>query len=160
MQKKVTTLSLPKGFTLVELLIVIAILAILSTLGINNFISSRTKAQDLARKSDLSTIAKALEAYNNDHHGYPLDDGSGHIICRSPATICAWGSPFSDINGTVYIATLPTNSGTSPYVYESSDGTTFSIYTVLENTNDPSQITSTKDCGSVKCNYKVSSPNL
>jgi prepilin-type N-terminal cleavage/methylation domain-containing protein len=46
------------GFTLVELLVVIAILSILSTLGLANFQSSRIKARDLSRKSDLKPSPK------------------------------------------------------------------------------------------------------
>jgi type II secretion system protein G len=151
-----------KGFTLIELLIVMAILGILSVLGISNFMSSRIKAQDAARKSDLSSITKSLEAYSSDHNGYPLSDASGKIICKptSNPNYCNWGEAFSDINGTIYFSKLPQNSGNSDYIYES-DGSYFTIFTVLENTNDPNiDSTITKDCGTVKCNYKISSPNI
>lgn len=148
-----------KGFTLIELLIVIAILAILSTLGINNFITSRIKAQDLARKSDLQTVAKSLEAYVNDHRAYPLSDSEGRIICNptgSP-TYCAWGDPFLDDKGTIYASALPKDPSGKSYWYVS-NGTTYTLSTFLENTQDPSIITAYA-CGSNQCNYKVKSSN-
>lgn len=151
-----------RGFTLIELLIVIAILAILSTLGMNNFRSSRIKATDLARKSDLQAIAKSLEAYANDHRAYPLSDSNGKIICQPPNGICNWGSPLTDGN-TLYVTSLPGNSGSTLYNYDS-DGKTYTIYTYLENTQDPSIITLDPNiaakCGSLTpCNYKITSTN-
>lgn len=132
------------GFTLVELLVVIAILAILSTLGVTNFQSARIKARDLARKSDLQTIAKSLEAYVNDHKEYPITDLS-------------WGSAFTD-GQTIYVTKLPDNTN-QIYSYES-DGKTYTLYTYLENTQDPTIQTGLGvTCGTIECNYKIMSTN-
>jgi len=59
------------GFTLMELLIVIAILGLLATIGLGSFRTSQMKGRDAQRKSDLSQIQKALEMYYNDYSGYP-----------------------------------------------------------------------------------------
>ena len=155
---------MPKGFTLIELLIVIAILGILSTMGIGNFMSSRIKAVDLNRKSDLAAIAKSLEAYANDHRGYPVSDSSDKIICHANGDVCNWGTPFVDDSGsTVYITKLPLNPSGNNYVYQS-DGKKFSLYTHLDNTQDPAIITIDPSinvkCGTTTlCNYKVTSSN-
>lgn len=154
--------KIASGFTLIELLIVIAILAILSTLGIGNFISSRIKAQDLARKSDLQTIAKSLEAYVNDHRTYPLSDSSGKIVCKTGNVTCAWGDSFTDDKGTVYAVTLPKEPSGRSYWYVS-NGSSYTLYTYLENVNDPGRIETgiTIDCKpGIKCNYKISSSNI
>lgn len=50
-----------KGFTLVELLVVVAIIAILSVIGLTIFTSAQSNARDARRKSDVDAIAKALE---------------------------------------------------------------------------------------------------
>lgn len=149
------------GFTLVELLIVIAILAILSSLGISNFQSARIKARDVGRKSDLQTIAKSLETYVNDHRSYPLSDSNGKIICRPPNTICDWGDSFADDQGTIYSAILPSDSSGFSYWY-SSTGTSYSLYAHLENENDTAiNQTITQLCGGqVNCNYKITSSNI
>ncbi|MEI8232802.1 MAG: type II secretion system protein [bacterium] len=156
-----------KGFTLIELLIVMAILGILSTLGIGNFQSSRIKARDLSKKSDLQTIAKSLEAYANDHRTYPRSDGSsGKIICKTNNDVCDWGQVFSDganlsESKTIYAAKLPT-APSGVYWYTSIDGTSYTLSTSLENSNDQSIIPEFFCNGSsgVKCNYKITSSNI
>ncbi len=151
-----------RGFTLVELLIVIAILSILSTIGVANFQSARIKARDVGRKSDLQSISKSLEAYVNDHRSYPLSNGDGKIICKSGSTICNWGAEFSDDNGTIYSATLPSDSGGYTYWYSSSTGSSYTLYAHIENDNDPAiNNTITQTCGGeILCNYKVTSSNI
>lgn len=50
-----------RGFTLVELLVVVAIIAILSVIGLTLFTSAQANARDARRKSDIDAIANALE---------------------------------------------------------------------------------------------------
>lgn len=50
-----------QGFTLIELMIVIAIIAILATLGVTNFASAIRRARDSKRQSDIVAVQKALE---------------------------------------------------------------------------------------------------
>lgn len=150
-----------KGFTLIELLIVIAILSILSTIGVANFRTTRIKALDSQRKSDLQTIAKSLEAYANDHHNYPVSSTNNKITCQTD-TICDWDQPFTDITGTIYAAKLPTDPSSYTYVYVS-DGSSYSLYAHLDNLQDP--LVTTFDpvilCGaSLNCNYLLKSSNL
>lgn len=146
-----------RGFTLIELLISMAILGILATLGFGNFKNAKLKAADAKKKSDLTTIAKSLEAYVNDHRSYPISS-NGRIVCITPNTTCDWGEPFSD-GSTTYAATLP--EPTTEYIYNS-DGTSYTIYTRLENDQDPSVtvITPTVLCGNAECNYKITSSNI
>ena len=53
-----------RGFTLIELLIVVAIIGILSTIAVPNMIEMWTRAKIGRAKSDLRTLAMALEMYH------------------------------------------------------------------------------------------------
>ena len=59
-----------KGFTLVELLIVIVILGILATVTVFAVTGITTRGKDSACKSDVKTIQTAEEAYNANTEGY------------------------------------------------------------------------------------------
>lgn len=52
-----------RGFTLVEILIVIVIMAILMVLAVVNLRSGQADARDVERKTDVANIARALEVY-------------------------------------------------------------------------------------------------
>jgi prepilin-type N-terminal cleavage/methylation domain-containing protein len=63
------------GFTLIEILIVVAIIGILTGLVTVNLQSARERARDIQRKSDLKNIQNGLEMYKNDQRypRYPAD---------------------------------------------------------------------------------------
>jgi len=140
------------GFTLMELLIVMAILGLLATIGLGSFRSSQMKGRDAQRKSDLGQIQKALEMYYNDYSGYPetLPDGGG-----------SW----QDAKGTLYMKEVPKDPKDFDYCYETeANQTWYRIYAKLENNQD-SGIAKTGCSAGCTCggdntyNYKVTSSN-
>lgn len=60
-----------RGFTLLEMMIVVAIIAILAMLLIPNFTHARAQAQTAACESNLRAIGTAMELYYTDNQGYP-----------------------------------------------------------------------------------------
>lgn len=60
-----------KAFTLIELLIVVAIIAILAAVAVPNFLEAQTRAKISRVKNDMRCMATALESYCVDHNGYP-----------------------------------------------------------------------------------------
>ncbi len=61
-----------KAFTLIELLIVVAIIAILAAIAVPNFLEAQMRAKVARTKSDLRTCATAMEAYRVDNNLPPV----------------------------------------------------------------------------------------
>lgn len=68
------------GFTLVELLIVIVVIAILAAISVVAYRGVQNRAHDSRRLSDLTAITKALELYKSEIGNYPsvAHSGLGH----------------------------------------------------------------------------------
>jgi prepilin-type N-terminal cleavage/methylation domain-containing protein len=105
-----------KGFTLVELMVVIIILAVLTGIAIPSYLALRNRARIQATRSEMANIATALEVYNADGDGgYPddLDDleTDGHMADVPDED--AWGVAYaySVTGGTTY--TLTSTAGTA-----------------------------------------------
>ncbi len=84
-----------RGFTIVELLIVIVIIGILAALVIVAYNGIQQRARDTKRKQDLALISKAISLYNTDF-GTPVGVGSG---CGASGNGGGW---FNFKNGTSY----------------------------------------------------------
>lgn len=59
-----------RAFTLIELLIVVAIISILATIGLMNFLEAQTRSKVSRAKTDMRTLASAVESYAVDHNSY------------------------------------------------------------------------------------------
>lgn len=134
------------GFTLVELMIVLGLLAVLAILALAYFRGQLFKGNDARRKADLNRIQIAAEEYEKDNNCYPA-----YITCGS------------DTNQPVhpYLNNVPCDPVTNAsYFYEPDSSSVcprwYRIYTVLDNLHD-TDITS--DIGpSGTFNFYVGSP--
>jgi len=159
--------SKSKGFTLLELMIVMILLSILALLLIGNYMSSIKKGRDSRRKNDLNQIQRALEMYYEDTNRYPvLTDAElfGKKLCN---TAPDWNNCTKS-----YMVKVPTDPNSNYSYHYVTDGTSspqfYYIYSAIENDQDQSQNVSIKgyvgidtSCGStsVICRYFVSSSN-
>ena len=60
-----------KGFTLIETMVVVAIVGIISSIAVPNFLSYKVKARDAVAKADLKNAMKFLDLYFIDNDTYP-----------------------------------------------------------------------------------------
>lgn len=101
MHKQESSKSSFIGFTMIELLIVITIIAVLSTIGLITYSGIQARARDAKRRSDINSIAQAWEV---------------HASRNSPNYPVLVGTFFSN----EAVPTDPINSGT--FVYDYSGG--------------------------------------
>jgi len=111
-----------RGFTLIEILIVIAIIGILVGIVLVAFGGARASARDAVRMSDLRTLEKMLEMYKIEEERYPFSTADFQIQDQP------WGS-FWEGYGTVPKDPL---SPEQDYAYVSDEGRDYQIYAKFE----------------------------
>jgi len=91
--------DMKKGFTLMELLIVMSIIAIITAIGLVSYAPINRRSRDAKRKSDLEQVRSALEMYRSDNGYYPTSSAASF----SPLTTLDPG----DGNGPLVSTYLP-----------------------------------------------------
>ncbi len=64
-----------KAFTLIELLIVVAIIAILAAIAVPNFLEAQVRSKVSRSKADMRSLTVGIEAYAVDNNNFPSDTG-------------------------------------------------------------------------------------
>lgn len=86
-------LKTKKAFTLIELLIVVAIIAILAAIAVPNFLEAQTRAKVSRTVADMRTMATGLESYYIDHNSYPPTSHAETTIENG-----GWDLPLDQLN--------------------------------------------------------------
>lgn len=69
-----------KAFTLIELLIVVAIIAILAAIAVPNFLEAQTRAKVSRAKADMRSMGTAIETYRVDGNSYPYQNPQSRVL--------------------------------------------------------------------------------
>ena len=80
-QNRIPRQNRAAGFTLVEMLVVIAIIAILASILIPVIARSKTKAKVATARVQMAEIDLAIKSYKSDYERYPMP--MGHLKLRS-----------------------------------------------------------------------------
>lgn len=137
-----------KGFSLVELLVVIGIIALIMVAVFPNFSGARLRARDNQRKIDLKNIQSAMELYKSDQSppAYMPSPTWRPAICGA-----CWSSDAncgSVAGSNIYMRKIPCDPASlttpTPYIYSlnSSDNLKYTLSACLENPADSERDTS------------------
>jgi len=129
-----------KGFTLVELIVVVTIIMVITVVGVVSFVGVNKRSRDSRRVADLEKIRIALEIYRQENGSYP-EDGD-----------------LSDLVTDGYMDVIPNDPKSFSYYYDQTDDYAYSLYAQVE---DLGSTTGSYDahCGVTGvCNYEVSNP--
>lgn len=109
-----------KGFTLLEILIVLAIIGLASLSGVFIIASKFKQARDAERRTEIHEIQIALEAYFIDHQGYPdnLLFGSGGLVSDDGQTTYLEILPQDPLNQDPYLYVYNASPGGNPTSYD------------------------------------------
>ncbi len=105
--------NLQRGFTLLEVMVVVVILGILAALVVPKIISRPDEARAIAAKQDIASLMQALKLYRLDNQRYPSTEQGLQALAARPAS--APLAPNWKDGG--YVERLPRDPWGNPYQY-------------------------------------------
>ncbi|MFN3985098.1 MAG: type II secretion system major pseudopilin GspG [Rhodocyclaceae bacterium] len=100
-----------RGFTLIEIMVVIVILGVLASLVVPRIMSRPDEARVVAAKQDIASIMQALKLYKLDNRHYPSTAQGLRALMERPTV-----APLPD-NWKPYLERLPNDPWGAPYQY-------------------------------------------
>lgn len=132
-----------KGFTLIELMVVVSIIAILSVIGVTAFSSAQKQGRDAKRRADIDAIAKALESNRDGVAGTYKPSGLS-------ITTAAGYNGNATFNGYFSSGTAPkdpTNDNTTGLFYKTQITTSDTIFMTCAKLEGPQNGNATSNTG-------------
>lgn len=105
--------STQRGFTLIEIMVVVVIIGVLGAIVVPQFMSRPDQAKVTAAHTDIQAISTALEMYRLDTFNYPSTQQGLEALVTRPS-----GTPLAkNWNPQGYLKSLPVDPWGTPYQY-------------------------------------------
>ena len=130
------------GFTILELLVVVGIIALASALVMAGLSSAREKSRDARRISDMKQLQNALGLYQISNRTFPISPTPG-----TPIALTGSDAVSLELQSDEYISIIPKDpqDPSQQYTYDSSaNGSTYTLGFCLETNNIPGYV---EGCG-------------
>lgn len=111
--RRIPAHSVARGFTLIEIMVVVVIMGILAALVVPKLMGRTDDARIIAAKQDIATIMQALKLYKLDNQRYPTSDQSLQALIEKPAT----GPEAKGWKTGGYLDKVPKDPWGNPYQY-------------------------------------------
>ncbi len=127
-----------KGFTLIELIVVVTIIALVTAVGAVSYAGVTKKSRDSKRMADLEKYRVSLEMARQIGSTYPADLNTLVNMNLIPSIL---SDPKTGYN----------------YYYHKSTNYVYELYSQLEDAGSANLVNGPSQCGGV-CNYRVTNP--
>ncbi|SDY35484.1 type II secretion system protein G (GspG) [Collimonas sp. OK242] len=108
-----STLAVQRGFTLIEIMVVVVIMGILAALVVPKLMGRTDDARIQAARQDIGTLMQALKLYKLDNQRYPTTEQGLQALVSKPTS----GPAANGWKSGGYIDKLPKDPWGSPYQY-------------------------------------------
>jgi general secretion pathway protein G len=112
-QRRSLAHAVQRGFTLIEIMVVVVIMGILAALVVPKLMGRTDDARIIAAKQDIATVMQGLKLYKLDNHRYPTTEQGLQSLITKPTS----GPAANGWKAGGYLDKLPKDPWGNPYQY-------------------------------------------